>query len=182
MKKKIYCEAIKKMLVHTGVDTFFSTNTMPNIQKPRVSMTLYKEKLSELKDAQKVLKDEQERQMITEKELEYLKIQLEQKQRNEQQTIIQLQSELKEQKAELEKFLYREVYRNPKILVVRTEAQAKLKELWTAYCGDISLMPTHFRARASVVGAARAAVDYISGMTDRFCLQRHEELPARAKG
>lgn len=91
-------------------------------------------------------------------------------------------SEVKEQKAELEKFLYREVYRNPKLLIVRSEAQAKLKELWAAYCADPSLLPPHFRARADVVGASRATVDYLSGMTDRFCLQRHQELASGAKG
>lgn len=91
-------------------------------------------------------------------------------------------AEIKEQKGELEKFLYREVYRHPRILTVRTEAQARLKELWAAYCGDPSLLPPHFRARAEVVGVPRAAVDYISGMTDRFCLQRHQGLASPAKG
>jgi dGTPase len=91
-------------------------------------------------------------------------------------------AEVKEQKLELERFLYREVYRNPRILTVRTEAQARLKELWAAYCAAPELLPVHYRARAEVVGAPRAVVDYLSGMTDRFCLQRHQELTSRARG
>lgn len=91
-------------------------------------------------------------------------------------------AEVKEQKLELERFLYREVYRNPRILTVRSEAQTRLKELWTAYCAAPELLPAHYRSRAEIVGVSRAAVDYLSGMTDRFCLQRHQELTARARG
>jgi dGTPase len=90
--------------------------------------------------------------------------------------------EVKEQKAELEKFLYREVYRHPRILQVRTEAQTRLKELWQTYCSQPDLLPSHYRSRAEVVGVRRAAVDYLAGMTDRFCLQRHEELIVPARG
>lgn len=84
--------------------------------------------------------------------------------------------EMKEQKAELEKFLYREVYRHPRILSVRTDAQTRLKELWEVYCDRPELLPPHFQGRAERIGVRRAAVDYIAGMTDRFCLQRHQEL------
>lgn len=84
--------------------------------------------------------------------------------------------EVKEQKAELEKFLYREVYRNPRIMEVRDIAQSRLRGLWDAYCQKPDLLPPHYRTRAEVVGVPRAAVDYLAGMTDRFCLQRHAEI------
>ena len=90
--------------------------------------------------------------------------------------------EIKEQKAELEKFLYREVYRHPRILTVRAEAQSRLKELWAIYCAKPELLPPHFRSRAEEVGIARSVVDYLAGMTDRFCFQRYEELTTRARG
>jgi dGTPase len=88
--------------------------------------------------------------------------------------------EVKEQKAELEKFLYREVYRHPRIMQVRDRAQAQLRDLWEAYCQKPQLLPQHYRNRAEVMGVRRAAVDYLAGMTDRYCLQRHGELPQRS--
>jgi dGTPase len=84
--------------------------------------------------------------------------------------------ELRDQKRELESFLYDRVYRHPRLIEVRTQAQGRLKKMFAALCQAPERMPPAFQTRARTVGLARAAGDYLAGMTDRFCDQQYEEL------
>ncbi len=84
--------------------------------------------------------------------------------------------ELGEQKRELEKFLYNRVYRHEHLIAVRSEAQARLKQMFERYCQQPELLPPHFQTRAAAVGVQRAAGDYLAGMTDRFCDQQYQAL------
>jgi dGTPase len=84
--------------------------------------------------------------------------------------------ELNAQKRELEAFLYQRVYRHPRLIDVRAEAQGRLKEMFELLCGSPEHMPPQFLARAEKVGVQRAVGDYLAGMTDRYCDQRYEEL------
>ena len=84
--------------------------------------------------------------------------------------------ELSEQKRELEKFLYSQVYRHEHLIRVRGEAQARLKQMFERYCERPELLPPHFQARAKNVGVPRATGDYLAGMTDRFCDQQYQEM------
>ena len=73
------------------------------------------------------------------------------------------------QKLELERFLYNRVYRHPRLIAVRREAQQRLRTMFQGYLQRPELLPPHFQSRIVRVGLARAAVDYLAGMTDRFC-------------
>lgn len=84
--------------------------------------------------------------------------------------------ELSEQKRELEKFLYSQVYRHEHLIAVRSEAQSRLKKMFDRYCEQPNRLPPHFQARARTVGVPRAAGDYLAGMTDRFCDQQYQDL------
>jgi dGTPase len=84
--------------------------------------------------------------------------------------------ELQDQKAELEAFLRERVYRHPRLIAVRTQAQDRLKQLFAHYCHYPDLLPAHFQARAQQVGLPRAVGDYLAGMTDRFCDQQYRAL------
>lgn len=77
--------------------------------------------------------------------------------------------DLASQKAELEKFLYQNVYRHPRLVEVRTAAQARIKTLFEGYCRRPELIPSHYQARLKNIGIRRMTVEYIAGMTDRFC-------------
>jgi dGTPase len=90
--------------------------------------------------------------------------------------------ELAEQKLDLEQFLYREVYRHPRLVEMRTAAQERLREMVAAYCDRPGLIPAHYQERLQRIGRLRMAVEYVAGMTDHFCEQtwraiRHEGLP-----
>lgn len=82
--------------------------------------------------------------------------------------VIGHESELGEQKKELEKYLYEKVYRHPDLVKVREKAQVKVKEMFQRYCEDPELFPKKYQLRAEKVGVRRMAVEYIAGMTDHF--------------
>jgi len=71
-------------------------------------------------------------------------------------------------KRELERFLFRRVYRSDRVLAVRIPAQERLTRLFDWYCRHPDEMPPGFRGRAAAHGVRRSVADYISGMTDRF--------------
>jgi dGTPase len=88
--------------------------------------------------------------------------------------------ELAEQKHELERFLYDEVYRHPRLIAVRAEAQSRLKEMFERFRERPELLPPHFQARGAAVGVPRAVGDYLAGMTDRYCDQQYRQHIAGA--
>ena len=77
--------------------------------------------------------------------------------------------ELAEQKRELERFLYERVYRHPRLVAVRTQAQQRLRAMYEGYLRHPELLPPHFEKRVPLVGLERTAGEYLAGMTDRFC-------------
>ena len=91
--------------------------------------------------------------------------------------------QLGRKKHELERFLYSNVYRHPRLVAIRTRAQHRLKSLFEMLVTQEELLPARFRHRAHSVGLERSVADYVAGMTDRFCEQKFEQLTAgRAVG
>lgn len=78
-------------------------------------------------------------------------------------------AELQEQKSELEEFLYARVYRHPELIQMRQRAQERLQAMFAEYQKRPEWFPDKYRERAERVGARQMAVDYLAGMTDRFC-------------
>jgi len=77
-------------------------------------------------------------------------------------------TEIRQQKEELEKFLYERVYRHPQLVEIRNQAQARVKQMFATYCRRPDLFPKKYQARAEQIGTPRMAVEYIAGMTDKF--------------
>ena len=82
--------------------------------------------------------------------------------------------ELAERKRELERFLYDRVYRHPRLIAVRSQAQERIRAMYHGYLAHPELIPEHHRRRIATVGIERTAADYIAGMTDRFCDSLYE--------
>ena len=76
----------------------------------------------------------------------------------------------------LESFLYQRVYRHPRLVAVREQAQQRVRELFAFFQEHAESMPPRPRRRIDDVGPARAVGEYIAGMTDRFCDRSYEEL------
>lgn len=79
---------------------------------------------------------------------------------------------VREQKIELERLLYDQVYRHPRLLEMRAGAQARIRQMFAGFVAKPDLLPPLYRQRAKAVGLKRAAGDYLAGMTDRFCDQQ----------
>jgi dGTPase len=83
---------------------------------------------------------------------------------------------LAQQKHELERFLYDQVYRHPRLIAVRHQAQERLKAMFGCYQREPGRLPPRYQQRADEVGLERSIGDYLAGMTDRFCDQQYRQM------
>ncbi|MFV1964452.1 MAG: dGTP triphosphohydrolase [Pirellulaceae bacterium] len=90
--------------------------------------------------------------------------------------------ELEDLKTELEKFLYQRVYRHPRLMTARAEAQDRLTTMFEGYTRNPDVLPGKFQRRTRDVGLQRSVGEYLAGMTDRFCDQQYTKhfAPPRA--
>lgn len=80
------------------------------------------------------------------------------------------------QAQELKKFLFRDLYRHPRVVETTGQAQQVVRELFHCYCAKPAEMQAGFAAREDT---PRAVADYIAGMTDRYAMREHERLTGR---
>ena len=85
---------------------------------------------------------------------------------------LKMDPDLAERKQELEHFLFQSVYRHPRLLEVRQQAQDRLRTMFNGYVCNPALLPARFQQRMANVGIPRAAAEYLAGMTDRYCDQQ----------
>ena len=90
--------------------------------------------------------------------------------------LMTLSPELRARNAELKRFLFGELYRNPQVVQSTMLAKTVVAELFDAYAGRPEEMPSDF---AEAVHLPRAVADYIAGMTDRYALREHHRLTGR---
>lgn len=76
---------------------------------------------------------------------------------------------MRRKKEKLERFLYSQVYRHPKLRGGRLRAQEQLRTLFQTLVEHQEQLPRRFQQRAASVGLKRSVADYLAGMTDRFC-------------
>lgn len=83
---------------------------------------------------------------------------------------------------ELKQFLFKNLYRHPRVMETTTRAQEVVHDLFAAYNADPHEMKSAFFDQASLGEAsarARTVADFIAGMTDRFATREHERLTGR---
>ncbi len=90
--------------------------------------------------------------------------------------VVQPGPDFREQKKELEAFLYARVYRHPRLVEVRLKAQDRLRQMVAKYVQQPELFPEHYQNRLKKVGPMRMAIEYVAGMTDHFCEQTWREM------
>lgn len=93
--------------------------------------------------------------------------------------LVSMSDEMYEQHVSLKRFLQEHLYRHEQKLAMTRKVQAMVQDLFSAYMGDVGIMPAQFASAASSAeGSARARVvaDYIAGMTDRYAISAHEAL------
>lgn len=99
--------------------------------------------------------------------------------RNAGTPLVAMSDDVFEQHKALKRFLHKHLYSHEQKLAMTRKVQAIVRELFTAYMDNETLMPAEFaNAATAEQGAERARVvaDYIAGMTDRFAIAAHEAI------
>jgi dGTPase len=79
-------------------------------------------------------------------------------------------------KEQLERFLFENVYRHPRLIQIRQQAAARLRELFDLLVHEPPRLPERFQILAKSWGIPRATGIYLAGMTDRFCEDQYHAL------
>lgn len=79
-------------------------------------------------------------------------------------------------KGQLERFLFENVYRHPRLIQIRKQAAARLQELFDLLVHEPPRLPERFQILAKSWGIPRATGIYLAGMTDRFCEDQYQAL------
>ena len=88
-------------------------------------------------------------------------------------------AEFAERKAELEAFLFDNVYRHPTVLAERQVAREALRELFDRFSRASNALPERFQEHAATDGVDRATCDFLASMTDRCALETfRQQRPA----
>jgi dGTPase len=81
--------------------------------------------------------------------------------------------------AELDRFLFDQVYQSKRVRAADLRAKQVVTDLFQAFVAEPGLMPPRYAARVTQQGIQRVAADYLAGMTDRYCLEVHTQATAR---
>ena len=92
--------------------------------------------------------------------------------------VIGFSEQLKEQNRVLQQFLSEHMYRHPKVQAIMLRARRIMRDLYTAYCEDASLLPPDWQGAEleDEDRRARKVCDFIAGMTDRYAMEQHHRL------
>jgi dGTPase len=93
--------------------------------------------------------------------------------------VICFSKEMREADAAIKRFLYAHMYRHPKVMKVRAEADDVLRDLFRRFKAEPGLMPEEWQADLpgdDEPRLARRVADYIAGMTDRYAILEHQRL------
>ena len=95
-------------------------------------------------------------------------------------TLVGFSTAMAEVEKQLKTFLFARMYRHPRVVKVRNEAIAVVRNLFVRLLDAPSDMPEEWARRALSapydVRRARQVCDYIAGMTDRYALAEHSRL------
>ena len=90
---------------------------------------------------------------------------------------------MRERSLQLKQFLFKNLYRHPRVMDTTACAQEVVRDLFAAYLESPHEMNAGFAEQAASADGgpvrARAVADFIAGMTDRFAAREHERLTGR---
>ena len=87
--------------------------------------------------------------------------------------LVRMSDTSRAQITELKRFLFRELYRHPRVTQMTALARTVVADLFAAYRAQPAQMTPEY---ATAQDRPRAVADYIAGMTDRFALREHQRL------
>ncbi|MBN1343724.1 MAG: deoxyguanosinetriphosphate triphosphohydrolase [Phycisphaerae bacterium] len=90
--------------------------------------------------------------------------------------LVRPSDDMEERLRELERFLFENVYRHPRVVEVDDRARRLVRETFDAFLSDPTRLPSRFADRIEEQGRHRVVCDYVAGMTDRFIETEHRRL------
>ncbi len=101
--------------------------------------------------------------------------------RNAGRSVVQFSPALWEDLKVLRKFMFTRMYRAPSVMKVRKEVTQVVMELFPHYMEHPEHLPPRWQVDVEACGEdkvalARVVADYVSGMTDRYAIEIHDEL------
>jgi dGTPase len=93
-----------------------------------------------------------------------------------QETLVQLSADVREKKAELERFLFQRVYRHHRVLRTMEKGSRFLEALFHEFVARPQLLPDEYQEWVKQVGLQRGVCDYLAGMTDRYVRLEYQRL------
>jgi dGTPase len=86
---------------------------------------------------------------------------------------LQMSPGIEQEKRQLERFLFENVYRHERLVEVRDKAAMRLRQLYKSLADHPERLPERARHWARRWGNERAVGAYLAGMTDRFCDEQY---------
>lgn len=83
---------------------------------------------------------------------------------------------MREVLAEVQRFLFRRLYRFPRVERMSRRGARIIEFLFQEYVDYPGMMPEHYQQRIEAAGLHRVVSDYIAGMTDRFAAKEYRGL------
>ena len=96
--------------------------------------------------------------------------------REQPNNLIGFSAELRRQNAALRKFLFKNLYFNPKVAEANRRGCGLLESFFNRIVESPSLLGRKAARRIKSEGLHRTVCDYLSGMTDRYCFEQYKEL------
>lgn len=87
--------------------------------------------------------------------------------------LVGFSSDMKRASAEMKRFLFRALYRHPRVMATTDAARRIVAELFAIYRDQPAELPGDYAGTADPM---RSLADYIAGMTDRFAIREHLRL------
>jgi dGTPase len=93
--------------------------------------------------------------------------------------LIRYSNDLFQVNGDLRKFLYQNVYYDPRVSEVNRRACEMLRQVFQAYLADPDKLGETAAKRIETEGLHRTVCDYIAGMTDRYLMEEYARIAAR---
>ncbi len=77
---------------------------------------------------------------------------------------------------QLKDFLYKNMYRNYRVVRMAVKAETLLKALFEAYANEPMILPRHIQSNIAHRGIKGTICDYIAGMTDRYAMEEYNKI------
>lgn len=100
--------------------------------------------------------------------------------RAQRQPLVQYSPRRRAENRALRKYLYANLYHNPKVHLPNSRAVKMLGDLFQFYLSHHEAVGDQSRKRARKIGWHRAICDYLAGMTDLYVSKEHHRLFGRA--